>query len=73
MRTKEAIKREYLAKFPGMEERVAEAHAILSLSYEELMEDYRSRYPDTPKETLESYIEADIALAENEIDTALLP
>ena len=73
MRTKEATEREYLDKFPGMEERIAEAHATLALSYEELLEDYRSRYPNTPEEALESYIENDIALAESEINTALLP
>lgn len=72
MRTKEVVKREYLEKFPDMEERIAEAHATLALSYEELLEDYRSRYPNTPEEALESYIETDIALAESEVDTTLL-
>jgi hypothetical protein len=73
MRTKEVMKREYLDKFPDMEERIAEAHAILALSFEELLADYKSKYPDTPEEALESYIETDIALAESEINTSLLP
>lgn len=73
MKTKETVKREYLEKFPGMEERIAEAHATLALSYEELMADLRGRYPDTPEEALKSYLETEIALANNEIDNALLP
>ena len=73
MRTKEAVKREYLEKFPGMEERIAEAHATLALSYEELLADLRGRYPNTPEEALESYLESEITLAESEINTALLP
>lgn len=72
MKTKEAVKREYLEKFPGMEERIAEAHATLALSYEELLEDLKGRYPNTPEDALERYINDDIALAESEINTALL-
>ena len=73
MKTKEALKREYLEKFPGIEERIAEAHATLALSYEELMADLRGRYPNTPEEARESYLETEITLAESERDNALFP